>query len=220
MRVGDRFSLSLQRCRRTHPERLKRRSPSLGQLPARLISNLGENQINRDEPLHVVTVCRPDEAVWFGFADTTSRPVALKIRAGPLDAVSGAVWDETLHESPMNYLVPPDQTSWHGTRMPDGLQQFGSEPVELLVYEPARPVLSEGRRFSWDTVPFDGEESGRNDEPVDSFRIVPDRYGVNTWSVRSNGRVLIAFLDPGRWRLLTGENPPEPGDEYQGHRLP
>src|SRR5829696_8271820 len=132
--VGERFSVSLQRTDRVAD--LTQPPVSHGQLPVRQLTGdlLRKFSTNIGDGTSVVVGCDEDEAVWLGFSGENSRSVALKIRQGEINAVTGRGWDEFLHE-PQDYVVTPDQTSWYGIRSSDGdIRQFSTDSIELVIY--------------------------------------------------------------------------------------
>ncbi|MET0623742.1 MAG: hypothetical protein ABW250_12230 [Pyrinomonadaceae bacterium] len=156
-----------------------------------------------------------------GFSGEDAGRVALKIRQGDVNAVTGGDWDEALHE-PQDYLVPPDQLSWYGVASAEGhVRQFSRDHIELVVYEPEQPVAPPARRRSnWDKAFYSvGDESQTRPEEV-SFRVVPDPHGLKFWSSEPSGRVKIYFINSETWRLITGEDPPKRASEYGGSLLP
>lgn len=68
------------------------------------------------------------EALWLSFS--SKYPIALKIAAGGVCAISGRRWDPTLAESPQNYVVLPRQPWLDGFRVTDGVvRQFVGVPL-------------------------------------------------------------------------------------------
>jgi hypothetical protein len=214
--VGERFSVSFQRTDRLAQATLTDRPVSRGQLPARLTSDL-LTSFDSNESTAVVVPCDVTEAVWLGFAGASSRRVALKIRQGDVNAVTGTNWDELLHE-PQDYLVPPDQTAWYGVASGDGHgRQFSTDPIELLIFEPETAGDLAPRRANWE-APFYGLGDSRRQTEI--FNIVPDPHGPTFWSSEPAACVTIYFVDSERWKTLTGEAPPNPSEGYRGALLP
>lgn len=72
------------------------------------------------------------EALWLGFGGAGWKPNAVKIGVGNVNAVSGATWDEQLHDAPQDYLVCPDQPWLDGINAGDGyIRQFVAMPLGL-----------------------------------------------------------------------------------------
>ena len=218
--LGDRFSVSFQRTDRLAQELLTQRPVSRGVLPVRLTSSLlktFDSEIGATTA--VVVPCDDTEAVWLGFAGKNSRRVALKIRQGDVDAVTGAGWNEQLHE-PQDYLIPPDQTSWYGVASRDGNgRQFSTAPVELVIFEPRNPVDQPQRTATWDT-PFYDHDKDQSQPATRIFNVIPDPHGPAFWTSEPSERVTIHFVSSSRWKSLTGEDPPGRASGYNGALLP
>ncbi len=78
----------------------------------------------------VVAPVAAGEAIWLGFqAVDRDRPVTLRVRLEgepPLDAVTGAPWQEGIADSPrQNYLVCPPASRLAGVPRADGCHPFG-----------------------------------------------------------------------------------------------
>ena len=68
------------------------------------------------------------EALWIYFG--TSYPMAVKVAAGKVDAVTGEGWTEDLSPRPQNYLAVPDQPWLDGFCVGKGLiRQFVAMPL-------------------------------------------------------------------------------------------
>jgi len=217
--VGERFSVSFQRTDRVAEGNLRVRPVSRGQLPVRLATTLSETFDRLDGTATVVVPCDQREAVWLGFCGENSRRVALKIRQGEVNAVTGRAWGDAL-QTPQDYLVPPDQTSWYGIASGDGqIRFFSMDTIELLVYEPKEPVDPPTQRSNWNREFLSVDENQLQPGPQ-IFEVVPDLHGVQFWSNEPTDRVLVCFVDSERWKLLTGETLPSRISGYRGTLLP
>ncbi len=68
------------------------------------------------------------EALWLNFDG--DYPVALKIGAGKINAVSGEEWNNGLHQEPQDYVVIPDQPWLDGFSVSKGvIRQFVATPL-------------------------------------------------------------------------------------------
>ena len=70
------------------------------------------------------------EALWISFGRFSNYPMAIKVAAGKINAVTGAGWDNALHDEPQDYLVAPEQPwldGFHATR--DIVRQFVAIPL-------------------------------------------------------------------------------------------
>lgn len=74
---------------------------------------------------------RQAEALWIALGRSRSRyPMAIKIAAGKVNAVTGAAWDNALHAGPQDYLVVPAQPwldGFHASE--DAVRQFVAMPL-------------------------------------------------------------------------------------------
>ena len=68
------------------------------------------------------------EAMWLNFEGTY--PMAVKIAAGKINAVTGKPWDNCLSAKPQDYMVTPDQPWLDGFYVQEGVvRQFVAEPL-------------------------------------------------------------------------------------------
>jgi hypothetical protein len=218
--VGERFSVSFQRTPRAG-DPLKHPPVSRGHLPAHAVTApLPSSCPSFAMPIDVVIPCEAAESLWLGFAGAGSRPVAVKIFAGGINALTGGPRDDVLHGDPQDYLVVPEQASWHGISGEAGLRQFSGEPMALVIYEPAAPIDRAHGGPRWDGVHYATDDPNADRRGPDPFAIVTDPYGIAAWASQPDGRVTVACVDAACWRSMTGDDPPSPRSEYQGWRLP
>jgi len=160
----------------------------------------------------------PDEAVWLGFAGADAKPVALKIRAGSQNAVTGGAWNEELHDQPQDYLVCPDQSSWDGVACGEGqIRQFTGTPLELLIYEP-RPGVTVKRLQPG--LPDFYYSLDLSSVSFVTQRLVSDPYGITSWSSEPTSRLSIYFVSPSSYHEMTGEDPLPIDSVYTPRLLP
>lgn len=70
------------------------------------------------------------EAIWLYFAAGTEYPMAIKVAAGRVSAVTGEPWREGLGSNPQDYLVFPEQPWLDGFRQDaDTVRQFVAAPL-------------------------------------------------------------------------------------------
>jgi hypothetical protein len=68
------------------------------------------------------------EALWLHFS--ADYPMAFKVGAGGICAVSGERWSTSLHSAPQNYVVLPEQPWLDGFRVSEGvIRQFMAVPL-------------------------------------------------------------------------------------------
>lgn len=76
----------------------------------------------------IIAAVAGEEAVWLGLqAVDSASPVVVRVRLetpGPLDAVTGAAWQDLQHDSPPNYLRCPPESRLVGVRHNDGHVPF------------------------------------------------------------------------------------------------
>lgn len=72
------------------------------------------------------------EAMWLSFHASPDAPVALKVAAGKVNAVSGDPWDEELRAGRQDYAVCPDQPWLDGFNAGEGrIRQFIAMPLGM-----------------------------------------------------------------------------------------
>lgn len=109
--------------------------PGLGRFPLRHIEDfdLGANNHRKARGGVIMPMFQTD-ALWLNFSSLTygerGFPVALKIGAGKIDAVSGEKWGDGLVSDPQNYLVFPEQPWLDGFNIEKGkVRQFVAMPL-------------------------------------------------------------------------------------------
>lgn len=109
--------------------------PGLGCFPLRHIEDydLGESEARKARGGIIMPMFQTD-ALWLNFDEcghTLPRlPVALKIGAGKINAVSGEKWSDGLSQDPQNYMVLPDQPWLDGFNVAKGVvRQFVAMPL-------------------------------------------------------------------------------------------
>jgi hypothetical protein len=109
--------------------------PGLGRFPLRHIEDfdLGANN-HRTARGGVIMPMFQTDALWLNFSSLTygekGFPIALKIGAGKINAVSGEKWTDGLVSDPQNYLVLPEQPWLDGFNIEKGkVRQFVAMPL-------------------------------------------------------------------------------------------
>ena len=109
--------------------------PGLGNFPLRHIEdyNLEAKNHLKERGGIIMPMCQTD-ALWLNFSsshhDPFVLPVALKIGAGKINAVSGEKWAEGLSQNPQNYVVLPEQPWLDGFNVEKGkVRQFVAMPL-------------------------------------------------------------------------------------------
>lgn len=101
----------------------------LGRLPLRYVEDcegeLSEHALNRGG---ILMPMYQSEATWIDF--TCLYPMAIKIAAGKINAVTGEPWSNGLHVEPQDYMVAPEQPWLDGFSVEEGIvRQFVAEPL-------------------------------------------------------------------------------------------
>ena len=219
--------------------------PALGTFPLRRVADYADRvPVSWRARGGVFMPMYQREAMWLSFAADWP-PVALKVGAGEVDAISGKAWSDTLDGADQNYLVCPDQPWLDGINSGDGMvRQFvamplgmgytvegqltGSETVgglQLMAFEarpdrlPARPEGTPGNIVCMAAPAEMGLAAGGQMQQ----EIYPDEYGVDIWDVNRSGGVFVHLADSMAWREITGEEPPPTpvsAKTYAEHGLP
>jgi hypothetical protein len=176
------------------------------------------------------------EALWIGFDGTEWKPNAIKVAVGGVNAVSGTVWEDGLHDAPQDYIVCPDQPWLDGINAGDGFtKQFVAAPlgaghtveaqvtgeekfggIQLVVYEPRPGIFP-------DEPPPEPEQASSvylESMPVESEmgigaggnirqKIYPDEYGIGSWDQDNYERLFVHILNSRQYREVTGLELPD-----------
>lgn len=156
--IGERFSIEFQRTLRIPDDgKISPLPPGLGNFPVhRAADYLCKVPDNWQESNSFFIPMYQREALWLCFNGARWKPNAVKIGVGKINAISGAAWDEELHDNPQDYVVCPDQPWLDGINVGEGfIRQFVAVPlglgdtieaqvtgveefggIQILVYEP------------------------------------------------------------------------------------
>jgi len=109
--------------------------PGLGRFPLRHIEDFDLGSSNRRKARGgVIMPMFQTDALWLNFSSLgygrPALPVALKIGAGKINAVSGEKWGDGLRQDPQNYVVLPEQPWLDGFNVEKGkVRQFVAMPL-------------------------------------------------------------------------------------------
>jgi len=109
--------------------------PGLGRFPLRHIEDFDLGSSNRRKARGgVIMPMFQTDALWLNFGSISygrpELPVALKIGAGKINAVSGEKWVDGLNQDPQNYVVLPEQPWLDGFNVEKGkVRQFVAMPL-------------------------------------------------------------------------------------------
>jgi hypothetical protein len=183
----------------------------------------------------------PGEAFWIGFRGSQSKPSAVKVTFDELDAISGTLRREGLHNDPQDYIVCPPQPSLDGiyasghlarqfvateVREREGNMTALRPPMRMLVYDPKEGrfsgTLAAGPRPTPDILHFPELVRVQQGSLVEQG-ILPDPHGAECWDQTHFGSLSVYWLNPEDYYLVTGQESPAPAsasEGYQGYLLP
>ena len=178
------------------------------------------------------------EALWINFRG--DYPMAVKIAAGKVNAVTGKPWNEELSDEPQDYLVVPGQPWLAGFCVKKGLiRQFVAMPLgegytaeeqltgeaeygglQIAVYPMKRSVYE--RLFDMVQAPMAEiccSEPGMGLAPGGLMRqeIYKDKHGINAWDESIFSRCFVHIVNSIQFLHLTGCEPPGKPQTAQGY---
>lgn len=188
------------------------------------------------------------EALWILFS--SRYPMAVKVSAGKVDAISGQSFRNELTAAPQDYAVIPDQPWLDGFCVQKGLiRQFVAMPLgdgytaeeqitgaaghgglQLVVYpmkaaeyEKQRALAVADRADALRV--YDSCESAMGLAPGGLMRqeLYEDEHGIDAWEQDVRSRCFVHLLNSATFRKVTGAAPPhEPptADDYDRCGLP
>jgi hypothetical protein len=175
-------------------------------------------------------------------------PIAVKIAAGKVNAITGEAWSNQLKRDPQDYLVSPGQPWLDGfctepgtvrqfVAMPlgegysaeehvTGASQWGGlqisvTPLKASVWESLR--YSVRARASHSIVQADASTMGVSAGGKIRQRIYPDQFELDDWDLAATERVFLTLVHARDWKAITGEaapNEPPTAREYAEAGLP
>jgi hypothetical protein len=174
------------------------------------------------------------EAMWLNFEGRY--PMAIKVAAGKIDALTGESWSNALTKKPQDYLVTPDQPWLDGFCIQKGLiRQFVAMPlgegysaeeqltgeaqyggVQLLIY-PMKAAVYEERFLQQRmmlaemcySLPSPGQsEMGLAPGGLMRQEIYADKYGFDAWDQSVRSRCYAHLLNSLQFFAVTGAKPP------------
>jgi len=178
------------------------------------------------------------EALWIRFFG--DYPMAIKIAAGKINAVSGKTWTDALNDQPQDYLVSDAQPWLDGFCVKKGyIRQFVAMPLgdgysaeEQITGEAefgglqviAFPIKAEyyekmlKERQCYEDVMFCRCAESSISEPAMGMApgglmrqdIYDDEYGIDAWDTRYASRCFVHLVNSEAYELITGHNPPLP----------
>lgn len=209
--------------------------PGLGKFPLRHV----DDYANRVPPAWrkhggVFMPMHQSEAMWLCFH--ASYPMAIKVAAGKINAITGDAWSNKLHTEPQDYMVVPGQPWLDGFCIAKGtIRQFVAMPLgegytaeeqlngeathgglQIIAFPMRRDVYGELReqvacRF------MVADEAALALQEVADMGLAPgglmrqeiyeDEHGLNAWAATSS-RCFVHLLNSVRFFAVTGAEPP------------
>lgn len=175
------------------------------------------------------------EALWINFG--CRYPMAVKVAAGKINAVSGGPWKNELCNDPQDYVVIPDQPWLDGFCVGKGLirqfvamplgkgytaeEQLTGEdrhggiqivvhPLKASIYEKTRAKEFESRMMICESISSKVCEMGLAPGGLMRQSIYSDRYGIDAWDTSARSRCFIHILNSVEFLRVTGTEPPSP----------
>ena len=222
--------------------------PGLGRFPLSRVDDYPENLPDRwSKHGGVFTPMYQAEALRINFHGYY--PMAVKIAAGKVNAVTGETWEEELSGEPQDYVVVPGQPWLDGFCVEKGLiRQFVAMPLgegftaeeqltgeaehgglQIAVYPMKTSIYEERLRQRLERLK-DGEISPRGSPdmglaPGGLMRqeIYEDEYGIDAWDTSTSSRCFVHIVNSVQLLHLTGCQPPSKpptAQDYTRARLP
>lgn len=175
------------------------------------------------------------EAMWLNFHG--DYPMAVKVAAGKVDALTGESWKNDLSKNPQDYLVLPDQPWLDGFCVHKGLiRQFVAMPlgkgytaeeqlteeaqhggVQLVVYPMKAKIYEERckrqRKFIENAcycleAPSAHMDMGLAPGGLMRQEIYEDDYGFDAWDQSTRSRCFVHILNSLQFFAVSGSEPP------------
>ena len=222
--------------------------PGLGKFPLSRVDDYPDNLPETwSEHGGVFLPMYQAEALWINFR--ADYPMAVKIAAGKVNAVTGEAWQEELSGEPQDYLVVPGQLWLDGFCVQKGLiRQFVAMPLgegytveeqltgeaehgglQIAVYPMKTSIYEERLRQRLERLK-DSEISPRGSPdmglaPGGLMRqeIYEDEYGIDAWDASTGSRCFVHIVNSVELLKVTGCEPPgkpPTAQDYTRARLP
>ena len=175
------------------------------------------------------------EAMWLNF--DTAYPMAIKVAAGKIDALTGESWTNELSRRPQNYLTVPNQPWLDGfcvgkgmirqfVAMPLGQGYTAEEqltgtaehgglqiiayPMQAVRYEAwaKKQAARDARTDGYAMSPASPSEMGLAPGGLMRQKIYRDKYGFETWDRSARSRCFVHILNSEQYLQVSGAAPP------------
>ncbi len=218
--------------------------PGLGQFPVYHVDDFGD-KVPPTWIQHggIFLPMYQAEAMWIDF--TGDYPMAVKVAAGKIDALTGESWSPRLGAEPQNYLVVPDQPWLDGFCVAPGLiRQFVAMPLGAD-YTAEEQLTGEGQYGGLQIVAYPMKASvyqARYKEEVElepiaygplvqsappdmglapgglmRQKIYEDDYGFDVWDQTAGSRCFVHVLNSTQFFAVTASHPPSPPPTAQAY---
>ena len=208
--------------------------PGLGRFPLNLVDDYADS-VPATWGTHggVFLPMYQAEAMWLNFVG--DYPMAVKVAAGKINAVTGEGWENELCESPQDYIVIPDQPWLDGFSVMKGMiRQFVAMPLGEG-YTAEEQLTGEAEHGGLQIVVYPLKASLYRKEMEEDFRpmayaplrvsspppemglapgglmrqeIYEDDYGFEAWETSVRSRCYVHIVNSIQFFSVTGANPP------------
>lgn len=207
---------------------------NLGALPLHRVSDFSDSlPAAWAEAGGIFVPLLPDEALWLGFAGSTKKPNAIKIRVDDIDAITGRLSQPGFHADMQDYLVCPPQLHWDGIRRNETVDPFAApfltigpgrfKTLRLTAYEPLPEVDFRDHEVPPRGMPIPLQAASEGPASREPPAVIPDPYGRETWDENSGSILCVQFVDPALYESVIGRTVPPPvmrKDVFTRYRLP
>ena len=222
--------------------------PGLGRFPLNLVDDYADSvPANWGAHGGVFLPMYQAEALWLDFDG--SYPMAVKVAAGKINAVTGEGWENELSSRPQDYVVIPEQPWLDGFSVMEGMiRQFVAMPLgegftaeeqltgeaehgglQIVVY-PMKASLYEAEDEEVGLVAYGPppvysppREMGLAPGGLMRQEIYEDEYGLEAWETSVRSRCFVHILNSVQFFDVTGARPPSKpptAREYTAAGLP
>lgn len=227
--------------------------PGLGSFPLRHVEDHAERLPAQTAARGgVILPMWQAEAMWLNFScgrpvNGPDFPVAIKVAAGKINAVSGENWRPGLHRDPQDYMVAPDQPWLDGFAIEKGvIRQFVAMPLGegysveeqltgeaewgglQIVVVPLKAEVWKERCRAWEA------RRQRRAEFIEACCsmapamglaaggrmrqvIHPDPFDIEDWDLAAADRVFVTLLHAKDWMSITGAAAPDQPPSVQDY---
>ena len=208
--------------------------PGLGEFPLNLVDDYGDSVPGAwNTRGGVFLPMYQAEAMWLNFSG--SYPMAVKVAAGKINAVTGEGWENELSGEPQDYVVVPDQPWLDGFSVMKGMiRQFVAMPLgegytaeeqltgeaehgglQIVVY----PIKASHYEVEEEVdMPIAYAPLRAFSEPVEEMGLAPgglmrqeiyeDDYGLEAWETSVRSRCFVHILNSVQFFNVTSAYPP------------